>query len=617
MQIKGFSLNMAGKDKTSLDIDHMKIPQEVKEKIKQIKDKIEHLKERLLKSYDKIIVGVSILPPPRKNPQEQQENPTLQKEAEEDKDKINVLVLIDDINFKREQHKEKFDNIFEKIDKIAEEVDKKIKIQSMTLFELRESCFDGKYEILNLIALSTPVYDPTDIIAAIRVSEVHKGMVIEKFEKYIVSYVAAGSLFRGEKSNDIDVYIIVDDTDVKRMSRFELKERLRSMIITMSYDAADMAMVKKSFHIQVYILTDFWESVKDANPVIFTFLRDGVPLFDRGVFMPWKILLNMGRIKPSRESIELNMDMGEKLIDRAKKKLLGIAAEDVYYAVLNPSQAALMLYGLSPPTPKETIKLFQEVFVEKEKLIEIKYAKVLEDTVRLYKDVDHQKIKEITGKELDSYLADANLFIKRINKLFEQIERKRFGEGIKDVYASCISVTKDVLLASNVSFNDANLEKMLKEYVSKNSLNPRLLEIFKEIKKAKLDYEAKKLSREEAEKVKREARTYVRLMVEQLQRKKSLEFERAKITFKHGELVGEALFLEKDVFITLDVKAKDKEIKKAQYNEDGKIFDHKDSNVEEMDASIAKSKPAKKITINKALLESLKHIAGHEIEVFY
>lgn len=615
MQIRGFRL-MTNK-KNSLDIEHLKIPQEVKEKIKQIKDKIEHLKDRLLKEYDKIIVGVSILPPPKKSPEQKHANPVEEQKEEEEKDKINVLVLIDDINFKREQHKEKFENIFEKIDKLSEEIDKKIKIQSMTLFELRESCFDGKYEILNLIALSTPIYDPSDLIAAIRVSEVHKGMVIEKFEKYIVSYVAAGSLFRGEKSNDIDVYVIVDDTDVKRMSRFELKERLRSMIITMSYDAADIAYVKKSFHIQVYILTDFWESVKDANPVIFTFLRDGVPLFDRGVFMPWKILLNMGRIRPSRESIELNMDMGEKLVDRAKKKLLGIAAEDVYYAVLNPSQAALMLYGLNPPTPKETVKLFEEVFVQKEKLIEPKYATILEKVVRLYKDVDHQKLKEISGKDLDLYLADANLFIKRINKLFEQIERKRFGESIKEVYSSCIAATKDVLDASGVSFNDANLERVLKEYVSKNNLNPRLFDIFREVKKAKQDYDAKKLSREEAEKVKREARTYVRLMVEQLQRKKSLEFERARLSFKHGESVGEALFLEKEVFITLDVKAKEKEIKKASYSEDGKIFEHKDSSTQEMDAAIAKSKPAKKLTINKTLLDSLKHIAGHEIEVFY
>ena len=37
-----------------------------------------------------------------------------------------------------------------------------------------------------------------------------------------------------------------------------------------------------------------------------------------------------------------------------KKKLLMLAGEDLYYATLNPSQAALMLYGIAPPTPKES-----------------------------------------------------------------------------------------------------------------------------------------------------------------------------------------------------------------------------------------------------------------------
>ena len=35
-------------------------------------------------------------------------------------------------------------------------------------------------------------------------------------------------------------------------------------------------------NVQVYLLTEFWEKVKDAEPVIFTFIRDGVPLYDRG-----------------------------------------------------------------------------------------------------------------------------------------------------------------------------------------------------------------------------------------------------------------------------------------------------------------------------------------------
>ena len=138
------------------------------------------------------------------------------------------------------------------------------------------------------------------------------------------------------------------------MTRAELKDKLRAIIISMGYDAKAITGVDREFHIQVYILTDFWDSLKEAHPVIFDLLRDGVPLFDRGIFMPWKQLLKMGKIKPSEEAIDMFMNSGEQMLNRVKYKLRDIAMEDIFLAILTPSQAALMTYGLPPPAPKET-----------------------------------------------------------------------------------------------------------------------------------------------------------------------------------------------------------------------------------------------------------------------
>ena len=69
--------------------------------------------------------------------------------------------------------------------------------------------------MLRLIAYSAPFYDK-GMLAAIKISEMHKEMVMKKFERYIVSYVLAGSLIQGKATSksDIDVFIVVDDTDV-------------------------------------------------------------------------------------------------------------------------------------------------------------------------------------------------------------------------------------------------------------------------------------------------------------------------------------------------------------------------------------------------------------------
>lgn len=600
--------------------DRFQVPEEVKEKAKEIQGKLNSFKDKIVKEFDKYIIGIAmLLPQPEKLNETIQRRKVEENKSEEElkkelKDKIDVLVVVDDQDSKKMSKDELHDKLFKVIEKNAKEIDHNIGPIVMLLSELRESLYDSKYSILQEIVLSLHIYDPTDLLAAVKIAEVHKSMVLKKFEKYIVSYVAAGSLFRGEKSHDIDVYVIVDDTDVKRMSRYELKERLRNIVITQGFEAEQVTGVKKTFHVQVYILTDFWESIKDANPVIFTFLRDGVPLYDRGVFMPWKILLQMGRIRPSSEAIDMQMDIGDKLIDRAKKKFLGIAAEDIYYAVLNPSQAALMLYGLNPPTPKETVRLFDEIFVKKEKLIELRYARILESIIRLYKDIDHGKVTDLKGVQLDKYINDADLFIKRVKKLFEQIEKRRENEGIEEIYVACYNIVRELLKEEKIKFTEVSLEKTFNDYLKRNNMPVKLADVLKDIKKAKSDYKQNKLNKAEAEKVRRDARLFIRVISDHLQRKKLFELEKSKIRFKHGNKVSELIAFEKDIYITEDIKEKDKKVLRVTLNNNklGEVFN---SSSKELEEALTKDKPSEKFSINEKLLEGLKKIYNEDIEI--
>ena len=51
-------------------------------------------------------------------------------------------------------------------------------------------------------------------LGALKITDIHKTMVL-KFDVYVASYVVAGSMFRGDaRSNDIDVAVVIDDTDV-------------------------------------------------------------------------------------------------------------------------------------------------------------------------------------------------------------------------------------------------------------------------------------------------------------------------------------------------------------------------------------------------------------------
>jgi len=444
-------------------------------------------------------------------------------------------------------------------------------------------------------------------------------MVLKKFEKYIVSYVLSGSLVRGQatSTSDIDVFIVIDDTDVKKMTRAELKDKLRAIIIGMGIEAGEITGVKNKINIQVYILTDFWDSLKEANPIIFTLLRDGVPFFDRGIFMPWKQLLKMGKIKPSSEAIDLFMNSGQQMIKRVKFKIREIGMEDIYYSILTPSQAALMLHGIPPPAPRETAQLMRDVFVKKEKLLEENFVKTLEKAVNLRKDLEHGTKKEITGKEVDELLGESEKYLKRIDRLFKQIEKIREEDSVKHIYESVVTIIRDVLKLEGVEkVKDTEIVKIFEsEAVHKGIIPERYLRILKEIEKAKKDYDNHKLTKNEVERVKKDSNEFVRFMVEHLQRKRGRELERTKIRVKHGNRYGEVLLLDKLAFIIHDIDHEDKEISMAQINDDGSIGNLKKSSMEELEKHLAKVEIPPKVFIKQPIFENLKGIFGKDVEV--
>ncbi len=584
-----------------------KLTKDMEKKLKQIKIKVNKFSKNVRKKFDKYIVGVALLPPPRP------------REGEKvNKDLISVLVLVDDSDSKKMPKYELKTKLLKIIDEIAQDIDKNILPEVVILSELWQNCFDGKYELLSLIAMSAPVHD-TGMLQAIKIAEVHKSMILKKFEKYIVSYVLAGSLIQGRatKTSDIDVWVVIDDTDVKRMTRLELKDKLRAIIIGMGIEAGEITQIKNKLNIQVYILTEFWDGLKEANPIIFTLLRDGVPFYDRGIFMPWKQLLKMGKIKPSIEAIDMFMSSGEQMIKRANATLNAIGMEDIFYALLTPSQAALMLYGIPPSAPKETPDLMREMFIKKEDLFEEKYIKILEKVINLRKEIEHGTKKQISGKEIDDLLKEAKDYLGRLERLFKEIEKRKSKEDIVHIYETACTITRDALKEEGIdNIKDTELVKSFEEnLVDKARIPAKFLRILKDLYNAKKDYDANKLSKVEIEKTKKMSQEFVKFMVEHLQRKRGRELERTKIRVKYGDKYGEVLLLEKEAYITYDIDAEKKEISKAVVKEDGSLENLKKSSLEELEKAIANVKIPSKVFIKEKIFENLKKIFGKDVEI--
>ncbi|MFH1451893.1 MAG: nucleotidyltransferase domain-containing protein [archaeon] len=448
----------------------------MKEKMKKTQEDINEFKEKITKKY-KFMEAIGIIPAQASKKIEEEYEIV---EEDSKRELIHLLTIIPEKQFKN------IKEIRIETINIAKKINKKFWVHVMTPVDIWNLGLDSKFDVMEAISMSFPILDK-GLLASIRVAQIHKSLVLKKFEKYVTSYVISGSLTRGDatKTSDVDIFIIIDDTDVKRMPRLELKEKLRSIIYSYIQEAQAIAGVKNILNVQTYLMTEFWDSVKDAHPVMFTFIRDGVPLYDRGAFLPWKSLLRMGKIKPSPEAIDMFMSSGNKLDKNIERRILDIAVLDIYWGVLTPSQGILMLYGLAPSTPKETIKLIREVFYEKEKVLEEKYVKIIESIVQYYKDYEHGKNEKMTGTKLDKMTKDALEYMKRLRELREQIEKRVQENSIEKSYKDVFGMLGSILKRESESLI---LKGFDKNYIKEGKLPPRFLENLKFIAKVKNEF---------------------------------------------------------------------------------------------------------------------------------
>ncbi len=568
--------------------------EKTKKEMEKTKAELEKIKKNIIKKYS-FVTAIGLIPPQANEKFEEEEEIP---ESETKKKLMHLIVVVPDEKIKL-------------IPKMQLELIKHIKEKKTAVWlhiktpkMIFEYGLDSKFDLLSAIAMSFPLHDK-GFLGALRVAEIHKTLVLRKFERYVTSYVIAGSLVRGtaQKTSDVDIYIVIDDTDVKRMPRVELREKLRAIIYQYVMEASELAGVKNKLSPQVYILTEFWEAVKDAHPVMFTFIRDGVPLYDRGTFLPWKLLLKMGKIKPSPESIDMFMSMGDKMPDMVKKKLLEIVVVDIFWSVNTPSQALLMLYGLPPPNVYETVEQMKKIFLTKEKMLEKKYIDILEEiAIKYYKGYEHEKVKEVSGKDVDRLLKNAKEYIKRLKELREQIEKRAQEKTIEQIYEDVFSLLKGMLKEKS---EKKVIEKFDRELVKKGKFPKRYLEILKDITKAKSSFKKGKLAKHEVENARKNASVLINSLIEYSQRCELVSLEKGRMTIKYKEKDKEKkaglILTDKQTFLI---------------EEGGKISKITTkiikSNKQEFDKALSEQKKDKlKIELNSRIFEILKKKFGN------
>lgn len=265
--------------------------------------------------------------------------------------------------------------------------------------------------------------------------------VLKKYGPLIRSIVLFGSTARrtARGESDIDVFVIVDDTRQKISPA--MREKLEDDLDVIAKKSSKLMSVQ-----QPYMLTEFWRFVREGHPIVFNFIREGIPVYDKDIFMPIKRLLQMGEIKPSKEAVEKFIERSPKRISRVENAKIYMVVEDLYYGMMESAQAVIMFLGHAPPRPNKIGDAIRKILLPM-KLIDEKYAKYIEDLIELRKEVEHKRIKTISGVDLDEWIGKTKDFIKKMEGLIVKIEILKRENMIEKSYAIMEETTLTLLKA--------------------------------------------------------------------------------------------------------------------------------------------------------------------------
>lgn len=569
------------------------VPQAPPIDINALKNKLEDFRKKVIKKYP--FTTAMVLLAPQAGPLIE-EDEALPKEVS-DARPMHLVMLIPEDQYKN------VPKIKPEILKLIKETKENIWLHIKTEVDLWTYGMDSKFDMLDAVSQGFPLHDK-GFLGALRVASIHKSLVLRKFDKYVASYFIAGSLVRGTagKDSDVDVFVVIDDTDVKRMNRVELLERLRGMIYDFIREATALAGVKNILNVQVSLLTDFWQRVRDVEPVAFTFIRDGIPLYDRGTFIPWKLLLKMGKIKPSTEAIDLYMKQGDQTMDFVKRRLID-SMVDIYYGVVTPTQAMMMLAGEAPPVPKVIAQEAKRILMDRENLLTEKDLKVLEKAVHLFKQYEYGKLKEYSGTEIDKFMKECIEYNKTLKSIRTTLEKKMNEKSAIDLHTEVIKLLKTF-------FGNQPESKLIKaaetSLIKKGKLQSRFSIVLREMSTFERKVKSGKVNSQQYDSLKKDMIELINGLVEYGQRADIIKTSKGTMQLTYKNRKAELVLLGKQNFL---VEGKD--IKKI---EGEKIVP---ATREEFDKAIEENKGKLSTTISEKIFKALEKSLGGTFEITF
>ena len=227
--------------------------------------------------------------------------------------------------------------------------------------------------------------------------------IIEKYKGKVSSCVLKRNADSKERS--IEVKFMIDD--------------LNNIVTNQDVDdiragSSEIAYEKTlPLEVDVLLASSFWEGFNSRDEVALNLLRHGIVLKDNGFLRPLQELLVTGKTRPSKESTRVYFVKAERSLKTSAQKV-NKAVLDLYWCVTDTAHAAVMVAGLTPPSPSHLAEAVNTELV-KRNLVHKRCGEIVDSFYNIAKKIMHKEVFEISGRDFDRYLDDADFFLKEMD----------------------------------------------------------------------------------------------------------------------------------------------------------------------------------------------------------
>lgn len=339
----------------------------------------------------------------------------------------------------------------------------------------------------------------------------------DKLGDKVCCVVVYGSVSREEHKpeSDIDTFVVLDDTKLKKDVPSDAKDKIRRKVSQLAQE------VDEKITIQYFLfLTEFWDAIRKGEPLIVTVLRMGIPVYDVGIFKPAKRMLERGKIYSSKEAVRKRMKLASGGYKKCEKYLKSSIPHNLEQSMANAGQAPIMMLGRTPPPKEKVPDVLEEMFVEND-LLEKKYVEMARDLNQFSSKAEKGKI-DVTGEVVEEHMEKANQLISRMGKLISSLGARKKVKDIVDDYKTFLKANVAALKSKGIEPPEKKdeLPKVVKEQLDFDEEQLELFDRWEGVVKKLKDKELGEVNDKKLYELKSDTREFVSQVGEELKQVK-------------------------------------------------------------------------------------------------